>query len=250
MDLSFKYICPEPITRVRSARFEVFAGELTPYIGVMSAMLKMFCAVLALSLAPRTVSAEGERAGEFDYYVLSLSWTPSWCELTGDARRDPQCDEGRGFGFTLHGLWPQFERGWPSYCRTTAQDPSRAETAAMANIMGGAGLAWHEWQKHGRCSGLSSAEYFAAARAAYEAVNRPEVLRQLPETMDIPPRVIEAAFLEVNPGLWPDALTVTCKAGMVQEIRICLTRDLEPRRCSADVARDCSARAVEMSPMR
>jgi ribonuclease I len=87
--------------------------------------------------------AEGERAGDFDYYVLSLSWSSAWCALEGDARDDPQCDAGRGRTFVLHGLWPQYEDGWPSYCRTAERDPGRAMTAAMTDIMGGAGLAFY-----------------------------------------------------------------------------------------------------------
>ena len=213
-------------------------------------MIKMFSAALLLLAAPLTARAEGEPAGQFDYYVLTLSWTPSWCEITGDARRDAQCDDGRGFGFTLHGLWPQFEQGWPSFCRTVERDPSRAMSAGMADIMGGAGLAWYQWQKHGRCTGLSADEYFALSRRAYDAVNRPEILRNLPRAMDIPPRVIEAAFIEANPLLSPDAVTVTCKDGLIQEVRICLTSDLVPRQCGRDVRRDCGLATVEMSPIR
>lgn len=213
-------------------------------------MIKMFSAALLLLAAPLTARAEGEPAGQFDYYVLALSWTPSWCETTGDARRDAQCDDGRGLGFTLHGLWPQFEQGWPSFCRTVERDPSRAMSAGMADIMGGAGLAWYQWQKHGRCTGLSADEYFALSRRAYDAVNRPEILRNLPRAMDIPPRVIEAAFIEANPLLSPDAVTVTCKDGLIQEVRICLTSDLVPRQCGRDVRRDCGLATVEMSPIR
>lgn len=51
--------------------------------------------------------ADGERAGDFDYYVLSLSWSPTWCALEGDERGSPQCDADRDLGWVLHGLWPQ-----------------------------------------------------------------------------------------------------------------------------------------------
>lgn len=61
--------------------------------------------------------AEGERAGDFDYYVLSLSWSPNWCATTGDHRESEQCDPARDLGWVVHGLWPQYESGWPSYCK-------------------------------------------------------------------------------------------------------------------------------------
>ena len=49
-------------------------------------------------------------AGVFDYYLLALSWSPTFC-LTH--QKDAQCS-GKGYGFVLHGLWPQYTRGgWP-----------------------------------------------------------------------------------------------------------------------------------------
>jgi Ribonuclease I len=182
--------------------------------------------------------ADGEQAGDFDYYVLSLSWSPTWCALEGDARNSPQCDQD--FGWVLHGLWPQYERGWPSYCNTTAHDPSKRETAAMADIMGTSGAAWYQWKKHGRCSGLSSRDFFDLSRLAYEKITRPEVFRKLRDDVKLPASVIEEAFLRDNPDLDANEITVTCKSSRIQEVRICLTRDLEPRRCGADTIRDCT----------
>ncbi len=196
------------------------------------------------------VWADGERAGDFDYYVMSLSWSPNWCAQTGDGRGDPQCDAGRGLSFTLHGLWPQFEAGYPSYCRTGARDPSRAETAAMADIMGGAGLAFHEWKKHGRCSALEARDYFALSRKAYGAVVIPDVFKGLGRDVGLPASVVEDAFIEANPGLLRDQITVTCDAGMIEEVRLCLTTDLQPRACGADVVRDCTLSDAVMEAVR
>lgn len=193
------------------------------------------------------VSADGERPG-FDYWILSLSWSPTWCALEGDAREAPQCETDAGW--TLHGLWPQYEDGWPAYCPTSARPPSRSETAAMSDIMGSGGLAWHQWRKHGTCSGLSSRDYFEASRSAYAAVARPEVLRRLTEPVRLPASVIEEAFLEANPAISADGLTVTCKAGRIAEVRICLDKSLRPRSCGADVSRDCRDPRARLDPVR
>jgi len=206
---------------------------------------------LALICASSTgARAEGERAGEFDYYVMALSWSANWCALEGDARRDPQCDRGRGTPFVLHGLWPQYERGWPSYCRTGALDPSRSDTAAMADVFGGAGAAFYQWKKHGRCSGLPARDYYALARKAFASIQISPVFPKITKDLKVPASVIEGAFLEVNPGLQRDQVTVTCRAGMIQEVRICLTRDLDPRRCGADVIRDCTLQDAELNAVR
>ena len=205
--------------------------------------------VLALVLAG-AAQAEGERAGDFDYYVLALSWTPSWCAIEGDARGAEQCDPGQGYGFTLHGLWPQYEDGWPSYCPTTLRNPSRAMTAQEADIYGSSGLAWHQWNKHGVCTGLEASDYYALARLAYGSVERPALLRDLDRDVRVPAAVIEEAFLEANPDFSADMMTVTCRDGRIQEMRVCLTRDLQPRRCGADVRRDCQLQDALFSPMR
>jgi len=207
-------------------------------------------ALLCLILQPLGARAEGERAGEFDYYVISLSWSAAWCALEGDARRDPQCDTGRGLTFVLHGLWPQYEEGWPTYCRTGERDPTRAETAAMADIMGGAGLAFYQWKKHGRCSGLSAPAYFRTARSAYGRITVPEVFADIRKPLEIPAKVIEDAFLEANPGLSGDEITITCKDGRIEEVRLCLTSDLELRQCGADVVKDCTLSDAVLEPIR
>jgi ribonuclease T2 len=212
--------------------------------------MRLALVLIGLALLPAPLRAEGERAGAFDYYVMALGWSATWCALEGDARGDPQCDAGRGFSFTLHGLWPQYEDGWPSYCRTGAQDPSRGETAAMADIMGGAGLAFYQWKKHGRCSGLAAADYFALMRRAYDAVVIPPVLSGLPQEVTLPANVVEEAFLESNPALTADMITITCDAGMIGEARLCLTKALTPRPCGADVIRDCRLQDAVMPAVR
>jgi ribonuclease T2 len=194
--------------------------------------------------------ADGERAGDFDYYVLSLSWSPNWCALEGDAEDSPQCDAGRDLGWVLHGLWPQNEDGWPSFCRTAERDPTRRETAAMADIMGTPGLAWYQWKKHGRCAGQPPEDYFALAREAYESVTLPDVFTRLERTVRLPASVVEEAFLEANPDWEPDTVTITCRSDRIQEARICLTKDLAPRACGADVVRDCRMQDALFDPVR
>lgn len=214
------------------------------------AKMRRILAVLAAFCFATAARAEGEPAGDFDYYVLSLSWSSAWCALEGDARDDPQCDTGRGLTFVLHGLWPQYEDGWPSFCRTVERDPTRAETAAMADIMGGAGLAFYQWKKHGRCSGLSAPAYYRTARAAYERVAIPEFLEGVSRRLEVPASVIEDAFLEANPGLARDQITITCKDGLIQEARVCLTPELGFRRCGADVIRDCRLQDAVLEAVR
>lgn len=202
-------------------------------------------ALLALLATPAFAE---DISGEFDYYVMSLSWSPNWCALEGDARNSPQCD--RDFGWVLHGLWPQYHRGYPSYCNTTERQPSRQMTSEMADIMGTSGLAWHQWKKHGVCSGLSATAYYALSREAYGTITRPEIFRRLEDTVKLPAEVVEQAFIEANPELEPDMITITCKDGHIQEARVCLSKDLSPVPCGRDVIRDCTMTNALFEPVR
>ncbi|MCK0141009.1 ribonuclease T2 [Aliiroseovarius sp. F20344] len=201
-------------------------------------------------LAATSSWADGERAGEFDYYILSLSWSPNWCATTGDSRGSEQCDPSRDLGWVVHGLWPQYERGWPSYCKTAVRAPTRSMTAAQADLFGTSGAAWYQWKKHGSCAGLEAGVYYDLIRDAFGKVNRPEVFRKLEDPVRLPASVVEEAFLQANPEWEPDMLTITCKGDRIQEARLCLTKDLEPRICARDVRRDCSATKALLDPVR
>ncbi|MGV6803032.1 MAG: ribonuclease T2 family protein [Ruegeria sp.] len=194
--------------------------------------------------------ADGEEAGKFDYYVLSLSWSPNWCAREGDARGSDQCDARHDFGWILHGLWPQYHQGWPSYCQTPKAPPSRAMTRDMEDIQASSGLAWHQWKKHGTCSGLGAGEYFDLSRRAYQRIKRPSVFRQLDQAVKLPARVVEDTFIKANPELERDMITVTCKRGYIEEVRVCLSRDLDPVPCGQDVIRDCTATDALFDPIR
>jgi ribonuclease T2 len=204
---------------------------------------------VCLMLLP-AVSRAQDTAGEFDYYVLSLSWSPNWCALEGDDRDSPQCVDGTGLGWVLHGLWPQYENGYPQDCRTRFNAPTRRQTQDMADIMGTSGLAWYQWNKHGVCSGLSPTDFYRLARLAYDSITMPAVFMALDDTVALPASVVEEAFLRDNPGMARDQITVTCRSGLIQEARICLTRDLELRRCGADVSRDCTLEDAVFEPVR
>jgi len=211
--------------------------------------LPKLCLTFVLLWCSVAAQARDEVAGAFDYYVLSLSWSPNWCALEGDARESSQCMPDRNLGWTLHGLWPQFDRGYPSYCRTLERPPSRSVTAGMADIMGTDGLAWHQWKKHGACTGLAAFEYYDISRQAYAKVIRPEVFRKLDRRVKLPASVVEDAFLKANPALTRDGITVTCRARHIQEVRICLSRDLDFVPCGQDVVRDCTLQDALFTPI-
>jgi ribonuclease T2 len=189
---------------------------------------------LALAFAPAASaqSSRGGLAGEFDFYVLALSWSPGFCELEGERKRRRQCEPDADLGFTVHGLWPQFENGYPSECGPAGRFPSRAAIEETRGVFPDEGLARYQWRRHGTCSGKSPTAYFTDVRRARDAVRIPERFRSLPADMSVAPLDIERAFGEANPALRPDMMAVICRRGVLQEVRICLDRDLRGfRRC-------------------
>nr|WP_222857396.1 ribonuclease [Rhizobium herbae] len=170
----------------------------------------------------------------FDFYVLSLSWSPSWCLENDPSGRTEQCAAENDHGFIVHGLWPQNEQGYPEFCRT--RDPDRVPEAlgrTLFDIMPSMGLIGHEWRKHGSCSGLSQKDYFTVLRAAREKVTIPPALQSVKTHQRTNAAEIETSLTAANPGLRNDALAVTCAAGRVDEVRICFNKDLSFRACNA-----------------
>lgn len=208
-------------------------------------------AVLALLAALAAAApALADRAGDFDHYVLALSWHPSWCAREGDAEYPQDCRDSPRQGFTVHGLWPQGTDGWPEFCRTDRRDPTRRETAAMADLMGSGGLAWYQWRKHGRCSGLDGTAYLALIREAATRVRVPAGFGRIEQDVRLDPDLVERAFLAANPQLAPKAVIVTCRSGLLHEVRICLDRSLAPHPCTDEARQSCRADRVTVPSLR
>ena len=192
--------------------------------------------------------------GEFDYYVLSLSWSPSFCEEAEERGRSGRAQQaqcgGRPYSFVVHGLWPQYEHGFPEYCQRPSPRLDRNIMNSMLDLMPAPRLIYNEWDKHGTCSGLSGRAYFETVRKARDAVKIPPEFLQLSEPKTIAPANIEEAFIRANPGLTDAAIAVTCNRTRLSEVRICLNKDLQFRDCEEIDRRACRRDQVTMPPMR
>lgn len=186
----------------------------------------------------------------FDFYVLSLSWSPSYCEAEGENANRQQCSSGRPYAFVVHGLWPQFERGFPEDCGIGGQDVDNDTARSLYDLMPSAGLIRHEWRKHGTCSGLSQADYFQVLRFARERVVVPQEFRRLDDYRTLSPGEAEQSFLKANPGLAASDIAVSCDRRYLREVRICMTKDLDFRPCPEIDRRACRAAKIVMPPMR
>jgi len=186
--------------------------------------------------------AQSAGARDFDFYVLALSWSPGFCESVEGARA--QCEPGRGHGFVVHGLWPQYEQGYPSDC-PGPRTPSRVALEKAQGLFPDEGLARYEWRKHGVCSGKSPSDYFADVARARAAVTIPPLFAEPTSDQRIAPIDVERAFYAANPRLRPGMMAVSCRRGVLDEVRICLSKDLREFRACPEVARrGCRAREI------
>ncbi|MGO8740130.1 ribonuclease T2 family protein [Rhodoblastus sp.] len=192
----------------------------------------------------RGVWRGGGASGDFDFYVLSLSWSPSFCETTGSRRPSAQCAPGANPGFVVHGLWPQNDNGYPSQCSGDSDLPYSV-LSRLGDLYPDPGLARHEWRQHGLCSGKPPAGYFADVRAARDSIVVPPALKAPQGDQRMAPLDIQRAFMAANPRLRAGMMAVTCRRGAFQEARFCLSKDLRNFVACPQVAREgCRGQSV------
>jgi len=208
-----------------------------------AALLAGFCTAASArhSHAPKAPKTQATSdAGHYDYYVMALSWSPTFCQTHPD--EEEQCGH-KGYGFVLHGLWPQYEGGGgPQRCRTDAAPDRRTVDATLA-FMPSRRLINHEWQAHGSCSGLAPSAYFRLADRAYAAVQVPAELKAPAQDATMRADDLRAALKRANPGLADDMLSLHCSQGELVEVRVCLDKDLAPRRCGKRMRTGCPVSA-------
>ncbi len=196
-------------------------------------------------------------AGRFDYYSLVLSWSPTHCATNARGPSDQQCNprSGRGYSFVLHGLWPQYERGFPGDCPTRERPFVPQQTInGMLDIMPSVPLIIHEYKKHGTCSGLSPEAYYELSRKLFNKVKVPPRYERPNQAFFVTPAELIQDFTSVNPTIKPESLAVVCggPGGRMREIRVCFSREGEFRACgqNENPRRLCNLPRMFVPPVR
>jgi ribonuclease T2 len=232
----------------------------SPRVHCLGVIMSRFVvrAGLALSLlvvAGSAALAESGQSepGQFDFYVLSLSWSPSFCasaEERGNGRAPTMQCGARPYSFVVHGLWPQYDKGFPEYCQVPAPRLNHDIVSSMLDLMPAPHLIFNEWDKHGTCSGLAPRAYFETVRKARAVVKIPPEYTELQEALSVTPTGVEDAFVKANPGLSSGGMAVECDKKRLTEVRICLSKDLQFRDCPEIARRTCRREQLLMPPQR
>ncbi len=211
------------------------------------------CLLAAIATPASAQDPRQNEAGQFDFYVLSLSWSPSFCaaaaERAAGRAASPQCG-GQAYSFVVHGLWPQYEKGFPEYCQVPAPRLDRAMVSSMLDLTPAPHLIFSEWDRHGTCSGLSPRAYFETVRKARAVVKIPPEYMDLQEPLSVTPAAVEDAFIKANSSLSQGKIAVACDNKRLTEVRLCLSKDLQFRDCPEIVRRSCQRDQVDMPPLR
>ena len=214
-----------------------------------------FALTLALASAGAPFAALAETAPavaitQFDYYVMTLSWAPGFCDIGGQETSSPECAAGSGDGFVVHGLWPNNEyRPNPEAC--LGRDATPADLAEEHGVYPNDRLAAYEYRKHGTCTGLSAHDYFATVREVKARLNIPPEFKAPRQPVRLAPEEVERAFVEANPNLRADNMAVTCSNGELTDVRLCIAKDLSSYAVCRKVARHtCQRASIVVAPVR
>ncbi|MGH6875250.1 MAG: ribonuclease T2 family protein [Aestuariivirgaceae bacterium] len=199
------------------------------------------------------VAAPDARAKPVDHYVLALSWSPSFCAASDAGDEPMQCGGHAPFAFVVHGLWPQYSRGWPQYCPAQERWIPENMISAILPLMPSKRLVIHEWRKHGTCSGLTMGNYFALIRRLFAKVRIPDRYRAPADAVTARPAAIMSDFIEANPGLKPSMIGLACRpsgqTAALTEVRICFSPSGEFTQCSPRSRSDCQAETLVLPPV-
>lgn len=188
------------------------------------------------SLSPTPGKRVKNTPGDFDFFVLALSWSPDYC--ANNANDAQQCSLGKKLAFVLHGLWPQYTRGYPADC-SIVKLPKDAQQK-FPNLYPSSKLYTHEWDKHGTCSGLKPLEFLALSKSLKESIVIPTAYRSPAKAFRTTIDDLKTAFVAANSTLGEDALAAQCSGSgrFLKELYVCFSREGKPIACSKELQQD------------
>jgi ribonuclease T2 len=202
-----------------------------------------FMALLCLLFTLPLLGQKAGKPGEFDYYLLVLSWSPEFCHGKPSAA---QCKQHRNF--VLHGLWPQNNDGsYPASCKTT--QPAPTDLSKIKQIMP-SDIVAHEWQKHGTCSGLSGDEYFRLAETLFESVKIPADLVAPTRTTTTRPADFKKDFETANPTLADPDIAIQLRQRYLDAVEICFSKGDHPAPTACTHVKDVSGGTFRIPPVQ
>ena len=175
----------------------------------------------------------------WDYLLFVQVWPGSWLDGLDGVDQD-RTNTFNNTYFTIHGLWPEyFNSTWPEFC-----NKDKFNLTAIQNITSDLKIFWtnfhnpltlwtHEFQKHASCAKSdpllnSEYKYFLTG---LELRNQMNLYTMLNNSNIVPSntakyttnQIQKAVYLGIN----HTAVIVCDKNNILNEIRVCLNKNLE-----------------------
>lgn len=189
------------------------------------------------------VSSCRAEAPTFDYYTLAVTLTPAFCDLNPDKRSSVQCRQRPAL--SVHGLWPEKVAGKaPAFCRgePIGRLPD-TEVRELRRLMPDAGLQKYQWEKHGRCSGLTAGDYFRTLVREFGEIRWPAALDVRGRDAVMERDALLRELRRLNPSLPARGIVLRCsgkeRPPLLTEIRLCLSPAGAPAACVANFRPNC-----------
>lgn len=179
-----------------------------------------------------------------DYFRLSLSWSPTFCEGKKNTQDLFQCQHT--FGFIVHGLWPsKFRRNdtshslrsHPRNCRNEKEIPLTLIEKYFC-LMPSEQLMQAEWEKHGTCYWEKPEDYFEQINRLYSKIHLPTLVNEIMNNQTITKRQrrqwIKESFLTLNPSLTSEQIDImmTNKGRKLKEVDFCYDHQFNHINCN------------------
>jgi ribonuclease T2 len=179
-----------------------------------------------------------------DYFRLSLSWSPTFCEGKSHAKDHFQCQHD--FGFIVHGLWPNkikdnqtsiSFRSHPRNCRNE-KEISIEIIKKYFCLMPSESLMQTEWEKHGTCYWQKPEDYFEQINQLYSQIHLPDNINDILNNQTISKRsrrnFIKQTFLDLNPKLTAEQIDIKManKGKKLREVAFCYNHQFHHIKCA------------------
>lgn len=208
-------------------------------MALTSVLLK---ALISLVVGASVASA----ASDFDFFLLVRQYSPTLCSSTS-------CSKDTVSEFTIHGLWPNYYNGYPSYCTDGSFSTKSLEGSTLDQMNcewpsytgGNSGFWSHEWEKHGTCSLdvlPTEEDYFSKALQVNDMYDVNVALTKagidIVDGNEVEASAIQAAL---NDAYGVNGV-LKCQSGALSEVWLCLDKETyEPFQCPSSLSSTCSS---------
>ena len=223
----------------------------------MTSFIKIFFFLVLILQASCSESENNKKdsARKKNNYLLSLSWSSTYCLLDGKDNKDQvQCNNPKkDYRFIVHGLWPQQIEDinntshYLKYCKALTKRVPAQIITDIFDVMPSSDLINHTWRKHGTCTGLTQKDYFKTTKSLYNKFNIDHILTHVSESKVLIKKHIIHDIISAFPDFNEENFIINCRGRFLKEIRVCLNNEFNLRACDLDERRaECRSNKIHV----